>query len=116
MVNLVFQDVFFSQKSENEMKTGAMPVQDRTENELLLCCARTRMDQEKIDRGHTLLREGVDWTLLGRMARLHGLTPRDRVLLETTSSLSSLSPYIRPFRLAGKYGKNLAKRLLTTPL
>ena len=57
------------------MKTGAIPVQDRTENELLLCCARTRMDQEKIDRGHTLLREGVDWTLLERMARLHGLMP-----------------------------------------
>ena len=33
------------------------------------------MDQEKIDRGHTLLREGVDWTLLERMARLHGLMP-----------------------------------------
>ena len=33
------------------------------------------MDQEKINRGHTLLREGVDWTLLERMARLHGLMP-----------------------------------------
>jgi len=57
------------------MKAGVIPIQDRTENELLLCCARTRMDQEKIDRGHTLLRKGIDWTLLERMARLHGLMP-----------------------------------------
>ena len=41
-------------------------------------------------------------------------TPGDRALLEASSSLSPLSPYIRPFRLAGKYGKSLAKRLLTT--
>ena len=41
-------------------------------------------------------------------------TPGDRTLLEASSSFSSLSSYIRPFRLAGKYGKSLAKRLLTT--
>ena len=57
------------------MKAGMIPIQDRTENELLLCCARTRMDQEKIDRGHTLLRKGIDWPFLERMARLHGLMP-----------------------------------------
>jgi len=57
------------------MKTGAMSVQDRPENELLLCCARTHMDQEKIDRGHALLRNGIDWTLLIRMTQLHGLMP-----------------------------------------
>jgi len=33
------------------------------------------MDQEKIDRGRTLLRKGIDWTLLLRMAQLHGLMP-----------------------------------------
>jgi hypothetical protein len=52
-----------------------MPIQHQTENELLLCCARTRMDQEKIDRGHTLLRKGIDWPFLESMARLHGLAP-----------------------------------------
>ena len=52
-----------------------MPIQHQTENELLLCCARTRMDQEKVDRGHTLLRKSIDWPFLEGMARLHGLTP-----------------------------------------
>jgi hypothetical protein len=41
-------------------------------------------------------------------------TPGDRTVLEASSSLSPLSFCIRPFRLAGKYGKSLAKRLLTT--
>jgi len=41
-------------------------------------------------------------------------TPGDRTLLDASSSLSSLSPYIRPFRLARKYGKSLAKKLLPT--
>ena len=41
-------------------------------------------------------------------------TPGDRTLLEASSSLSLLSPYIRPFRLARKYGKSLARRLLPT--
>jgi hypothetical protein len=41
-------------------------------------------------------------------------TPSDRELLEASSSLSPLFSCIRPFRLAGKYGKDLAKRLLAT--
>jgi len=41
-------------------------------------------------------------------------TPGDRTFLEASSALSHLSPYIRPFRLARKYGKSLARRLLPT--
>jgi hypothetical protein len=41
-------------------------------------------------------------------------TPSDQELLQSSSSLSHFSFCIRPFRLAGKYGKDLAKRLLTS--
>jgi hypothetical protein len=41
-------------------------------------------------------------------------TPSDRELLQASSSLSPLASCIRPFRLARKYGKSLAQRLLTT--
>ncbi len=43
--------------------------------ELLICCARARMNAETADRIRTLLRQETDWTHLLQAADWHGLTP-----------------------------------------
>ncbi len=50
-------------------------VSARPEFELLLCCARTRLDPERVKRIGDLLRQEIDWVLLIRMAIQHGLLP-----------------------------------------
>lgn len=47
----------------------------RPEIELLLCCARTRVDEERAGRIHELLRGEIDWTSLLRRARDHHMMP-----------------------------------------
>ena len=47
----------------------------RTEAELLLCCARTRIDSEKAMRIRVLLQRDIDWEYLFRTASEHGITP-----------------------------------------
>ena len=47
----------------------------RPEADLLLCCARTRMDRERADRLRALVLGGLDWDYLLRKARPHGLLP-----------------------------------------
>jgi hypothetical protein len=50
------------------------------EEELLLCCARTRVDTVTADRIRFLLRQEIDWPYLSGMARQHGVLP---LLLES---------------------------------
>ena len=45
------------------------------EVELLLCCARTRLDPERASRVTALLQEDLDWAYLLRQATAHGLMP-----------------------------------------
>jgi hypothetical protein len=47
----------------------------RPEAELLLCCARTRMDSEKAVRIRVLLQHDMDWEYLFRTASEHGIAP-----------------------------------------
>jgi hypothetical protein len=47
----------------------------RPEVELLLCCARTRMDAARRECIKTLLQEALDWPQLLQMAQMHGVTP-----------------------------------------
>jgi hypothetical protein len=47
----------------------------RPEAELLLCCARTRLDPESAGRIRTLVREPIDWHYLTRAASTHGVMP-----------------------------------------
>ena len=47
----------------------------RPENELLLCCARTRMDSKRADQLRCLLQKDIDWTYLTQMALRHGVMP-----------------------------------------
>jgi hypothetical protein len=45
------------------------------EGEVLLLCARRSLEGEGAERLVRLLREGVDWTLVMRQARWHGVRP-----------------------------------------
>src|SRR5438093_13533877 len=47
----------------------------RPEAGLLLCCARSHMDQWTAARIRTLLQEDIDWPYLLRTARSHGMMP-----------------------------------------
>ena len=47
----------------------------RPEAELVLLCARTRMDGERTERIRRLLSENLDWNYLLNLAKRHGLLP-----------------------------------------
>ncbi len=47
----------------------------RPEVRLLLHCARTRLDAERVEQIRTLLRGDIDWQYLIRMAQAHGVMP-----------------------------------------
>lgn len=53
----------------------APPLAFPPEIELLLCCARTRLDHEHAHQMTTLLESKVDWSLLLSAARGHGMLP-----------------------------------------
>jgi hypothetical protein len=48
---------------------------NRPEVDLLLCCARTELDSQRVDRMRTLLNSVIDWPTLLRMAVAHGVLP-----------------------------------------
>src|SRR5215212_4710817 len=48
---------------------------DRSEDELLLCCARTSRPPEMVIRIEALLRRNMDWEYLLRTAGRHGVAP-----------------------------------------
>jgi hypothetical protein len=47
----------------------------RQEQELLLCCARTRADAAMRERIHTLLQTAIDWEYVLDLAATHGVAP-----------------------------------------
>jgi Uncharacterised nucleotidyltransferase len=51
------------------------PAATRPEIELMLCCARTRIDSATGDRIKTLLQQDIDWVYLIQTAGSHGLMP-----------------------------------------
>ena len=47
----------------------------RPEAELLLCCARTSIESERVERIKALLKKEIDWLYLIRMMLAHGMLP-----------------------------------------
>src|SRR6266545_745263 len=47
----------------------------RAETELLLCCARSSIDNARAERIRALIRGGMDWAYLLRQADLHAVMP-----------------------------------------
>jgi len=53
----------------------SIPASRRREIELLICCARTRLDPKVIERIHSLAKNGIDWEYLMQAAARHRLMP-----------------------------------------
>ncbi len=61
--------------SSETLLTHTLPVAIRPEIELLLSCARTRLDNQGVERINVLIREELDWAYLVELAGNHGLMP-----------------------------------------
>jgi hypothetical protein len=55
--------------------SNSIPANRRRETELLVCCARTRLDPETTQRIHSLSQKGIDWEYLLRLASGHRVMP-----------------------------------------
>src|SRR5262245_37335179 len=99
-------------KSPDKVPTAGI----RPEAELLLCCARTCMDAERAERMRALLRGGIDWSYLLRMARPHGLMPLLYWNLHTTCPESVPAAVLhqlqRHFNVNDLHNRSLTRELL----
>jgi len=84
----------------------------RPEDELILCCARTKVNSEIKDKISSLVHEDLDWDYLLRMVSRHRLMPL------FYSNLNSICPELVPEnllnRLQGNFYENVHKNLLLT--
>lgn len=84
----------------------------RPEEELFLCCARTRIDPQRAERVRGLLRQEIDWTYLIRTAHRHG------VMSLLYASLNSVCPELVPrgarYYLRDHFCSNAARNLFLT--
>ncbi len=82
------------------------------EDELLLCCARTRVEPEIKDEILLLVQEELDWQYISQMSSKHRLTP----LLY--KNLKAICPEMIPLDVLGElknyYDANVRKNLLMT--
>jgi len=90
--------------------TSAVGIQP--EIELLICCARTRMDSLRADRLRTLLREEIDWNYLTQMALRHGVMPLLYFNLNTTCPNAIPKATLEQFR--GYFNANALNNLFLT--
>lgn len=87
-------------------------VTSRPEHELVVCCARTQVNEQTIAQIKTLLERGIDWDYLYRFARRHF------VLSLLYLQLSTIAPASVPpeelSRLRDEYQKNAGRNLYLT--
>ena len=55
--------------------SNSIPASRRPETDLLVCCARTRLDPETTQRIHSLSQKGIDWEYLLGLASRHRVMP-----------------------------------------
>jgi hypothetical protein len=90
----------------------ALISQARPEIELLLCCARTFMDDERAKRIRALIQDKLDWEYLIRMAHRHGLMPLLHQQLNTICP--ELVPESHSRTLRDQFNRNTARNLCLT--
>jgi hypothetical protein len=89
-----------------------LPINRRSEVELLLSCARTHLDAETIERIHDLIQNDIDWDYLLRTALRHKIIPLLYRTLKKTCPLSvpdGILEQLRAYFLA-----NTARNLFLT--
>ena len=90
----------------------ALAPHERPEAELLLCCARTRLDSEKADPIEVLLQEDMDWEYLLRAAHWNGMMPLLYSHLNATCS-TAVPPLILK-QLREDFHENTKRNLFLT--
>jgi len=85
---------------------------DRSEHELLLCCARTECDTEVASRLRVLAGTSIDWDYLFRLAQRHSVLPLIYRQLQTHAS--DLVPKDRLIQFKQSYQENVARNLVLT--
>src|SRR2546427_4838564 len=95
-----------------EKETGRSRLKMRAESELLLCCARGSLDNERVERLRSLIRGGIDWPYLLRQAEAHGVMP----LLSWQLARNCLDAIPRPIldQLQKYYYSNARSNFLLT--
>ncbi|HEX8184539.1 MAG TPA: nucleotidyltransferase family protein [Blastocatellia bacterium] len=88
----------------------------RPEVELLLCCARTSIEPERIERIKSLLKEEIDWVYLIRMMLAHGMLPLLYKALKTACAeavpASTLEQLRRQFEAIARRNAFMAEELI----
>lgn len=72
----------------------------RTEVELLVTCARARLDATRTERVKELLAKDIDWEYLLRLANRHGLQPLLHWHLNSVGAESVPQPHLQSLRIA----------------
>ncbi len=101
--------------SSHKMHTTLSPTlatDIRPENELLLCCARTRMDSKRADQLRCLLQKDIDWSYLTQMALRHGVMPLLYFNLNSTCPNAVPKTTLEQFR--GYFQANALNNLFLT--
>jgi hypothetical protein len=57
------------------LQEGVAIMNMRPEEQLLLCCARTKLSKDKRDEIRKLMNNGLDWNYLLQVGKAHGLAP-----------------------------------------
>src|SRR5215211_4368567 len=82
------------------------------ENDLLLCCARTRASEGVVARMRELAATEIDWEYLFLLARRHSLVPL--LYLQLERHASDLVPHERLAQLKKHYLENSARNTILT--
>jgi hypothetical protein len=85
---------------------------DRPENQLLLCCARTKASPELAAKIRTLAASDVDWNYLALLARRHSIIPLLYRQLERHASELVPSTFLSKLKL--QYQENSARNIILT--
>jgi hypothetical protein len=96
----------------NSAVEQAHPSSLRPEVELLLCCARTRMDAERGARTTALLQKPLDWEYLIRLAKRHALVSLLYWQIKALNSESIPASYLDQLRES--FQQNTARNLFLT--
>ena len=85
---------------------------ERAEHELLLCCARTHVDENVARRLRTLAATDIDWDYLFQLARRHAVVPL--VYSQLQRHAFDLVPAQDLYRFRNNYQENVARNLVLT--
>jgi len=89
------------------MSDNISSLKRREEHDLLLCCARTTIDEDTAQRIRSLASGPIDWDYLFRLARRHAIVPL--VYTQLRQHSSDLMPAEDLLRFKKNYQENVAR-------